>query len=215
VKKSVAVLVAIVAVALAACTTPSGGGSDGGAIPPYHYGGICAAKVVAYGDSITAPDAAFGVTPWPAQIGGIVNVGFSGDTALHQANRAIYNTVYYCAPKPQRIYFLAGINDIVFHHATAAAVESYYSLLIAKVGVPVTFITLTPLPANSPWMPWNPIREQVNAWLRAGNAPSVVDCNAKLQGPDGFLNPSYDYDHVIHLNTAGEAVLAGCVSAAG
>lgn len=202
-KRSLLIALAIFAVG---CTT--GGRSVGSVASAQWY---CQPKV-AYGDSLTANHPEWAVVGWPGQkpfTGTVTNGAVSGDSAAHQAGRALALTAT-CDTKPDHIYFLAGINDLVGGGASPDQVESYYTQLLGEVGVPVTFITIPPMPAGSPWLPWDAKRRQVNAWIVA-NTPDHADCESALAGPDGFLNPTFKADGVIHENNHGEQALAQCI----
>ena len=84
-------------------------------------------------------------------------------------------------------------------------------LLLASVDVPVHFLAITPYVEGGYWASFQPERLSVNAWLNANLGPRTIDCTSGLATSSGWLRPEFSVDNVVHLNAAGEAVLANCV----
>ena len=106
--------------------------------------------------------------------------------------------------------FEAGLVDIAAGD-TAAQVEATYQRVSAGAGVPVRFIVITPFTEFGRLAQFDPVRQQVNTWLRASGA---IDCDPVLADAHGWLRPEFDADRQVHLNNAGEQALAACVMAA-
>jgi hypothetical protein len=167
----------------------------------------------AVGDSITN-ESTLHISGWPnvgPALGNWSNQGVWGahadalvDFVLAELSQCGAKT------KPTLIVLEAGLNDLAGGTAPAD-LEATYTRLLAKAGVPVRIMTIPPYVKTGGWAPLQPERLAVNTWIRA-NVPDV-DCAPALETPDGWLNPSYSRDPLVHLNVAGENALATCVMA--
>ncbi len=196
------VLVAMLAILTVACTTsPSGGAAAS-----------CHGARWAVGDSITN-ESPIGIAGWPNQgvaAGHWTNLGQPGGTAAYLADWTLAQLTACVDEKPELIVFEAGLVDIAAG-ATAAQVEAIYQRVAAGAGVPVRFIVITPFAEFGRLAQFDPVRQQVNAWLRASGA---IDCDPVLADANGWLRPELDVDGQVHLTNAGEQALAACVMAA-
>jgi lysophospholipase L1-like esterase len=167
----------------------------------------------AIGDSITN-ESTIRISGWPnvgPALGYWSNQGLWGAHADARVDFALAELAG-CGlrTKPTLIVLEAGLNDLA-GGTTPADLEASYTKLIASAGVPVRVMTLPPYVKSGPWASLQPQRQAVNAWIRA-NVPDV-DCAPALETADGWLNPAYSIDGLVHLNAAGEAALATCVMA--
>lgn len=160
---------------------------------------------------------------------GIVNAGISGNrligdgqptsgpNALSRLPRDVL-----ALPGLRVVCLLEGINDILAGAAarnaarriTAADLIAGYKQVIAQVhehGARVLIGTLTPASAHGPA---EAVRQEANAWIRAGRGfDGVLDFDAALRDPgqpSQFL-ARYDSGDHLHPNDAGYAAMADAV----
>ena len=194
--------------------------------------------IVALGDSITdghliAPESN---SEWPSMLaqrfGGevaVINAGINGNTLLRPGSAewglAMVDRVTHDAldvPGVTHLVVFAGTNDIR-RGSTAGQLAAGVTEIIAKArarGVKVIGGTITPRD-DQPlgWVParHNPIRHQINHWIRTSGAfDGVIDFDAAARdqtNPD-FLRVDYDSGDRLHPNAAGHRGLADAVNLA-
>lgn len=188
---------------------PLGLGAFDGAPPG--GGGAQGRRVVFFGDSRAAD--------WhapPLTGAEILNRGIPG----HTSAQALLRFDAHVAPlKPDVVVVQVGANDLASlallrqdRERIVAATRQNIAAIVAKAragGAEVVLTTIFPL-AASPW-PERAVQgaiAEVNGALRAMAAPGVLvlDADAVLAGPDGYVLPAYAEDD-LHLAPAGYAAL--------
>jgi hypothetical protein len=108
-----------------------------------------------------------------------------------------------------------GGNDIFappFHDA--GSVEAALEELVGRLrnaGLNVVIGVMPPLGAETDQ---EPVRRQVNAWIRSGKLDVAIadfDTPLRVSGGEDFMRPDYDSGDFLHPNGAGNAVMANAV----
>lgn len=193
--------------------------------PPITTPNQSAVSVWALGDSQGAlsNDPARGL-PWTVRLGPAVGNGadamegagwtvagtHTGRTVPQRAaDLARTNTI-------RRYIVMAGINDLSAQR-TVAQMLSGATLLADQArsaGATVLWVGVVPVPKLAPIANREADRRAFNAALAQRYGASFVDCSSKLADAAGWLRTDYSLSPSnLHLNNAGEQVLANCISA--
>ena len=91
-------------------------------------------------------------------------------------------------PNVGYVILLEGINDISYHHASAATITNAYATLVAQAhaaGIKVYGATLLPIGNSTKYTAANEAtRQAVNTWIRTpGNFDAVLDFEAVVKDP--------------------------------
>lgn len=111
---------------------------------------------------------------------------------------------------PARVIVMLGSNDVC--HSSTGAIEAGYQRLAgiaASRSTPITFLTIPP--QAPPHAECEPTRLAVNDWLLHASGLDVVDVTTPLANEAGQLQPAYDTDDGLHINAAGQRVVADTI----
>lgn len=185
-----------------------------------------------------AGDSVFAGVGWqhrgaPLHIEGLYDRSFAGDTLVKVPQLPSQPTVrsrlqlIFCnnGRIPKRIVIQAGAADlfaratwqfrpeISAYTDTISAIDSWLEIMGVQQ---VVWTTIIPTTYWSIHASQNPTRLDLNEWM-TGAGLDVVDCNAELTDPSGWLRPDLALGNAIwppdgaHLNRAGARVHAGCI----
>ena len=144
----------------------------------------------------------------------VVNQGISGNRLI-----AAGPTQPAAIDRVERdVLSVPGVTDVVIHlgdndifappfHGAAPVQEALAQLAgrLESAGLNVIVGTLSPVGGETPY---EASRRQVNEWIRSSRVgSSIVDFDAALRGPSGYLKPDYDSGDHIHPNSTGYAAM--------
>ena len=196
-KKSVLLTCTLAAVLLATQAVrllPAASAATPPAPPP-----VTNPTVTLLGDSITA--GGLWANYFPAQR--VLNLGVSGDTT----GGMLLRLGAVLAPKPPKIFIMAGINDLLRGRMPEDVLATYGQIVAELDGPGRRVFVESTLYVTQPWMPAviNPRVTTLNAGLRQlcekTRRCTFVDMNNVL-APEGTLRADYTGDG-LHLNQAG------------
>jgi lysophospholipase L1-like esterase len=212
------VIVAAVLAALSAvaCTTPTAApGAGGGRLEA-----SCPSNPNwAVGDSLTS--GLTDVTGWPDQNppwapGSFANKGVGGQAIAwltYQTGRDLAKCAEDGTPEPDKVVFLGGANDIANAHLSLAAMQEDIQELVALFdthGIDYRLVSMAPIPQGADWAWGNNQRVNFNNWMAATYPSKFINCDDDLRSGT-WLDPAYAKGDRVHLNNAGELVLANCI----
>lgn len=175
---------------------------------------------IAFGDSITAGYG--GVRPWPSLTSPPVTNYAVGGHALWQVQRMLWNTgAYYPAyaqfldrvgaPFPERVFILAGINDLAAG-SSAATCQGFMTDIVEQLeSRSIDYRICTVLPTGTV-QSYNTHRLNFNAWILSTYPTKSINLEPVMgTGDPVVLNAAYDFGDGVHLNLAGELAMAEAI----
>jgi lysophospholipase L1-like esterase len=180
-------------------------------------------RVAAIGDSITLGT---GYTPYPTALLGLLGSGYLMTTSAGAGYNTTQILANYTGAQVQDRRFnvllvLGGINDVRAGTAAAtteANLQAIYDGQRAQGGR-LMIATMLPWKACAFYTdPYELVRQEINAWIRAygaANGVPVVDFSATFDNGTGQMRAEWDSGDHLHPNTAGYAEMAAQFRAAG
>jgi lysophospholipase L1-like esterase len=173
--------------------------------------GTEAGTIVLLGDSLSEGH--------PAQkIAGrtVVNMGISGDEADHPDGGVVNRLEPVSRARPEAVFLLIGINDLVNSGKTVEQVADDHARLVGnlrKTAQSARLIVISLLPTRDSYSRFLPSVRRLNTVLEA-HAPVAGalywDLHSRFAGPDGELRAELTYDG-LHLGEAGYLLWTGAL----